>query len=164
MKAPALILLLALAMLVGCAGQAPQLTPISQVTDDALNCEQIRTEITANNTQVGNLASAKGWKVAQNVGIGAVGLLFPPLWFGMDFQDTAGRETTSIEQRNSMLGALARKSECDHEALRPRLRPLSRSASGTVEEPRVGAARSQRTRARGVMRSRPGHVLAATWD
>ena len=37
------------------------------------------------------LANEQGWKVAQNVGAGVVGLVIWPVWFGMDFKDAAGK-------------------------------------------------------------------------
>ena len=53
------------------------------------------------------LGSEEGAKVAQNVVMGAAGLFIPVLWFGMDFQDAAGKEGKALQQRNSYLARLA---------------------------------------------------------
>jgi len=37
------------------------------------------------------------------------GLFIPVLWFGMDFQDAAGKEGKALSQRNEDLAGLAKK-------------------------------------------------------
>ena len=81
---------------------------IVQSTDQFANCDQIIAEIKANNERMSDLASEEGLKVGQNVAAGVVGLLIWPVWFGMDFQDAAGKEGRSLSQRNEYLGTLAR--------------------------------------------------------
>ena len=67
----------------------------------------IRAEIEANNAKVTQLANEQGWKVAQNVGAGVVGLVIWPVWFGMDFKDAAGKEAAALEARQKYLTILA---------------------------------------------------------
>jgi hypothetical protein len=92
--------ILFLILLSGCAGRAPELTPIVQPTDQFASCDQIMAEIKANNQRMTDLANEEGWKVGQNVAAGVVGLVIWPVWFGMDFQDAAGKEGRSLSQRN----------------------------------------------------------------
>lgn len=60
-----------------------------------------------------DLAGEEGWKVGQNVAAGVVGLVIWPVWFGMDFQDAAGKEGKSLSQRNEYLGTLAQQVAID---------------------------------------------------
>ena len=96
-------------VLCGCAGRAPQLTPIAHLTDQHMTCEQITIEIQANNERITDLAREEGWKVTQNIAAGVVGLVIWPIWFGMDFQDAAGKEGKALSQRNQYLGTLAQQ-------------------------------------------------------
>lgn len=95
-------------LLGACAGRAPQLVPVIQATDQQLTCEQIQAEAKINNDKITNLATEQGWKVGQNVAAGVVGLVIWPVWFGMDFQDAAGKEATALSQRNEYLVTLAK--------------------------------------------------------
>ena len=92
----------------GCAGRAPDLVPIVQATDQTLTCEQIIAEAKINTDRITELAREEGWKVTQNVAAGVVGLVIWPVWFGMDFQDAAGKEGRALSQRNEYLGTIAR--------------------------------------------------------
>ena len=96
-------------VLCGCAGRAPDLVPIAQPVDQHTTCEQITTEIQANNERITDLAEEEGWKVTQNVAAGVAGLFIWPIWFGMDFQDAAGKEGKALSQRNQYLGTLAQQ-------------------------------------------------------
>ncbi|MCC7253519.1 hypothetical protein [Hyphomicrobium sp.] len=98
---------LCIVVLGGCAGRAPQLTPVVQAVDQHLTCEQIQAEAKINNDRISDLATEQGWKVGQNVAAGVVGLFIWPVWFGMDFQDAAGKEAKALSQRNEYLMTLA---------------------------------------------------------
>lgn len=100
-------LLAALLALAACAGRAPNPVAAVQERDRNMDCQAIQAEITANNQQIAELARERGAKVAQNVAAGVAGLFIPVLWFGMDFQNAAGREATALEQRNAYLARLA---------------------------------------------------------
>lgn len=102
-----LITLAATALLAGCAGRAPQPMQLVQISDQHLSCEQIVAEIKGNNQKISDLAQEEGLKVAQNVAAGVAGFVVPVLWFGMDFQDAAGKEGKSLSQRNEYLSTLA---------------------------------------------------------
>ncbi len=65
------LLLIALA---GCAGRAPDLTPVVQSIDQHSTCDQIIAEIKANNQRMSDLATEERLKVTQNVDAGVVGL------------------------------------------------------------------------------------------
>jgi hypothetical protein len=94
--------------LAGCAGRAPQLEPLVQATDSTMTCDQIIAETKINNEKISNLATEQGWKVTQNVAAGVVGLVIWPVWFGMDWQNAAGKEGEALSQRNEYLGTLAK--------------------------------------------------------
>jgi hypothetical protein len=90
-----------------CAGRDPQPIATVQIQDNVASCLQIRAEIEANNAKVQQLANEQGWKVAQNVGAGVVGLVLWPVWFGMDFKDAAGKEAAALQARQQYLTTLA---------------------------------------------------------
>lgn len=91
-----------------CAGRQPQLIQVVQAADQQLTCDQIVAEIKANNERIQDLAREEGWKVTQNVAAGVAGLVIPVLWFGMDFQDAAGKEGKALSQRNEYLASVAK--------------------------------------------------------
>jgi hypothetical protein len=93
-------------------GRAPQPVAVVQPQDQMLNCPAIAAEIQSNNNRIQELASEKGWKVAQNVAAGVGGLFIPVLWFGMDWQGAAGTEARALQDRQSYLGALAVQKHC----------------------------------------------------
>jgi hypothetical protein len=93
--------------LIGCAGRDPAPMATVQAQDAYADCTMIRAEIEANNAKVTQLANEQGWKVAQNVGAGVVGLVIWPVWFGMDFKDAAGKEAAALEARQKYLTVLA---------------------------------------------------------
>ena len=94
-------------VVVGCAGHAPQPVATVQPQDSTSTCTMIRAEIEANNIKVTELGSEQGLKVAQNVAAGAAGLFIPVLWFGMDFQGSAGKEVAALQARQQFLTTLA---------------------------------------------------------
>lgn len=102
------ITILAVLMVAGCAGRAPDPVQVVQITDQQLTCEQIVAEIKANNEKITALAQEEGWKVTQNVAAGVVGLVIWPVWFGMDFQDAAGKEGKALSQRTEYLASIAK--------------------------------------------------------
>lgn len=120
-------------VLVGCAGRDPQPLATVQAQDQYADCTMIRAEIEANNAKVTQLANEQGWKVAQNVGAGVVGLVIWPVWFGMDFKDAAGKEAAALEARQKYLTVLAEQ-RCATPA--PAKKPPSsraRSAKGSAQ-------------------------------
>jgi len=72
-----------------------------------MDCAAITAEVQANNKRISELGSEEGSKVAQNVIVGAAGLLIPVLWFGMDFQNAAGKEVAALQSRQQYLATLA---------------------------------------------------------
>lgn len=109
MRRPTAFLLFALA---GCAGRAPAPVATVQPQDYMMDCTAIMAEIASNNEKVKQLASEEGLKVAQNVAAGVAGLFVPVLWFGMDFQGTAGKETQALQSRQQYLSVLAQQKRC----------------------------------------------------
>jgi len=79
----------------------------------------LRAEIEANNVKITELAADKGIKVAQNVVAGVAGVFIPVLWFGMDWQGTAGTELAALNARQQYLTTLATE-RCRVEAEKPR--------------------------------------------
>lgn len=90
-----------------CAGRDPQPVSITQPQDATMDCAMIQAEIAANNRRVQELAGEQGWKVAQNVTAGVVGLVIWPVWFGMDFKGAAATEAKALESRQHYLATLA---------------------------------------------------------
>jgi len=85
---------------------------VVQAQDRYMDCPAILIEVQANNKRLQELASEEGWKTAQNVGAGVAGLFIWPLWFGMDFQGTAGKEAAAIQSRQQYLAVLAEQRRC----------------------------------------------------
>jgi hypothetical protein len=110
--APALATMVVAVAVVGCAGRAPAPVAVVQAQDRYMDCPAILVEVTANNQRLSDLASEQGWKVAQNVGAGVAGLFIWPLWFGMDFQGTAGKEAAALQSRQQYLAVLAEQRHC----------------------------------------------------
>lgn len=104
--------LLAATAMSGCAGRTPAPVAIIQPQDRYMNCSAIMAEVQSNNAQVSKLGKEEGEKVAQNVAVGAVGLFIPILWFGMDFQGAAGKETTALQSRQQYLATMAENKHC----------------------------------------------------
>jgi len=76
--------------------------------DDALTCDAIRAEVTANNQRIAELGVEGGQKVGQNIAAGIAGaILIVPL-FLMDFQNASGIDERSLRSRNDYLASLAR--------------------------------------------------------
>ncbi len=90
-----------------CAGRDPQPIASVQLQDVYADCTMLRAEIQANNEKTTQLANEQGWKVAQNVGAGVVGLVIWPVWFGMDFKDAAGKDAAALQARQQYLTTLA---------------------------------------------------------
>ena len=101
--------ILAALVCAGCAGRAPNLVQVVKASDNQLSCDQIVAEIKSNNEKITDLAKEEGLKVTQNVVAGVAGLVVPVLWFGMDFQDAAGKEAKALSQRNGYLTNVAQQ-------------------------------------------------------
>jgi len=93
--------------LAGCAGRAPAPVAVVQAQDRFMDCAAINAEVKANNLRISELGSEEGKKVAQNVIVGAAGVIIPILWFGMDFQNAAGKEVAALQSRQQYLATLA---------------------------------------------------------
>ncbi len=104
---------LAVAMMTAaCAGRAPQPVPVVKADDAQLNCTAIETEVQSNDSKIKELGRESGAKVAQNVAAGVAGLIIWPLWFAMDFQGAADKETVALQQRQAYLATLAKEKGC----------------------------------------------------
>lgn len=101
------VLVLVAAQLAACAGRTPAPVAVTQAQDRYMDCAAINAEVQANNKKISELGSEEGKKVAQNVIVGAAGLLIPVLWFGMDFQNAAGKEVSALQSRQQYLATLA---------------------------------------------------------
>jgi hypothetical protein len=99
---------LALLALSGCAGRAPQISPLIHATDHHLGCDQIAAEAKINNERISTLATEQSLKMGQNVVAGVAGFMIWPAWLGLDFQDAAGKEARALSQRNEYLQAMAK--------------------------------------------------------
>ena len=95
------------ALCAACAGRDPHPVAISQPQDATMDCAMIQAEIAANNKRVQELADEQGWKTAQNVTAGVVGLVIWPVWFGMDVKGAAATEAAALQSRQEYLAVLA---------------------------------------------------------
>jgi hypothetical protein len=123
-----------------CAGRAPAPVQIVQPQDRFMDCNAIFAEVQANNAKVQQLASDQGLKTAQNVAAGVAGFVVPVLWFGMDFQGTADKETTALQSRQQYLATLAEQRRCGEAAPPPA--PPPQAARPTKSNSRQPVARS----------------------
>lgn len=101
------VLVMLAVQLTACAGRAPAPVAVTQAQDRYMDCAAINAEVQANNKKISELGSEEGKKVAQNVIVGAAGILIPVLWFGMDFQNAAGKEVAALQSRQQYLATLA---------------------------------------------------------
>jgi hypothetical protein len=124
---PSLALLLA-----ACAGRAPAPVAVVQPQDRYMDCGAITSEAQANTKRIQELGSEEGGKVAQNVIVGVAGILIPVLWFGMDFQNAAGKEVAALQSRQQYLATLAEQ-RCGAVAPLPvQMLPQSAAPSATT--------------------------------
>ena len=113
MKQCGILAAIAFAVVLGaCMGRTPQPVAVVQPQDQMMDCTAIYAEVAANNQKVQQLAKDEGWKTAQNVAAGVAGFVVPVLWFGMDWQGTAGKEAQALQARQQYLGALAVQKHC----------------------------------------------------
>ncbi len=120
----------AMLFLTGCAGRAPAPVSVVQAQDRYLDCAAIMAEVEANNSKVQQLASEQGLKVAQNVAAGVAGIVIPVLWFGMDWQGAADKETQALQSRQQYLIVLAEQRQCGAqkpEAVSPEAKKTSKN-------------------------------------
>jgi uncharacterized protein YcfL len=96
----------------GCAGRTPAPVAVVQPQYRMMDCTAVMAEVSANNAKVQQLASDQGLKTTQNVVAGVAGVFVPILWFGMDWQGTADKETQALQARQQYLGALAEQKRC----------------------------------------------------
>jgi hypothetical protein len=111
--------------LAGCAGRSPEPVALMQPQDQYMDCAAISIEAQANNAKVQKLASEQGLKTTQNVAAGVAGVFIPVLWFGMDLQDTADKETVALQNRQQYLASMATQRRCGETAAPPALQPRS---------------------------------------
>lgn len=98
--------------LAGCAGRSPTPVAVVQPQDQFMDCSAIMAEVSSNNAKVQQLAADQGLKTTQNVAAGVAGIFIPVLWFGMDFQGTADKETQALQARQQYLASLAAQRRC----------------------------------------------------
>jgi hypothetical protein len=121
----------AVVVLAGCAGRAPQLSPLVHAADQSLSCSQIAAETKINNERISRLAAEQNWKMGQNAVAGIVGFMVWPAWLALDFQDAAGKEAQSISQRNEYLLTIA-KDRCQAKSQIARSTPAPASEDPTL--------------------------------
>lgn len=94
-------------LLSGCAGRDALPVATVQPHDVNSDCAMINAEIGANNIRAESLASEQGYKTAQNVAAGVVGIVIWPVWFAMDSKGAAGTEAAALQGRQQYLASLA---------------------------------------------------------
>ena len=99
-------------MLCACAGRQPAQIGVVQAQDPSMDCLAIQAEANSNSSRIADLGRESSNKVAQNVAAGVAGLLIWPLWFAMDFQGAADKDTAALQARQNYLGALANQRGC----------------------------------------------------
>ena len=121
-----LVAAVAAACVGGCAGRTPAPVAVVQPQDRFMDCAAVLAEVEANNAKVQQLASDQGLKTTQNVVAGVAGFVVPILWFGMDWQGTADKETAALQARQQYLATLAEQKRCGVDADPPPRRPARR--------------------------------------
>jgi hypothetical protein len=111
------------AMLCACAGRPPAQIGVVQPHDGAMDCLAIQAEVNANTARIADLGRESSNKVAQNVAAGVAGLVIWPLWFAMDFQGAADKDTVALQSRQNYLGTLANQRGCAMQAAPPAPQP-----------------------------------------
>ena len=91
---------------------SPAQIGVVQPQDGAMDCLAIQAEVNSNSTRIADLGRESSNKVAQNVAAGVAGLFIWPLWFAMDFQGAADKDTAALQSRQNYLGTLASQRGC----------------------------------------------------
>ncbi len=130
------------AALAGCAGRSPAPVAVVQPQDRFMDCAAVLAEVQANNTRVQQLASDQGLKTTQNVAAGVAGIFIPVLWFGMDFQGTADKETQALQARQQYLATLAEQKRCGVEEPPPAPQAAKPTKKKRVAPPTAAPAES----------------------
>jgi len=100
-------------MLGACAGRDAAYIPITQPSDNNLDCNALYVEMNANNAKISSLSAEESNKRGQNIAMGAVGaVLFWPALFAMDFKDAAGTDRKAVEARQNYLTMLYAQKQC----------------------------------------------------
>lgn len=115
-------------MLCACAGRQPAQIGVVQPQDAAMDCLAIQAEVNANSARIADLGRESSNKVAQNVAAGVAGLFIWPLWFAMDFQGAADKDTAALQSRQNYLGTLANQHGCAMQAAPVRPQPTGQKA------------------------------------
>ena len=115
-------------MLCACAGRQPAQIGVVQPQDTSMDCLSIQAEVNANSSRITDLGRESGNKVAQNVAAGVAGLFIPVLWFAMDFQGAADKDTAALQARQNYLGSLANQRGCAMHASAPPQQPAKTEA------------------------------------
>ncbi len=104
------LLMLALA---ACGARSSNPVAISQPGDDALSCEQIARQVTANNKLAVEKAGGDEATVDTNVAAGAVGaLIFWPAMFAIDLSNAEQIELRALRDRNRTLENIYKQKGC----------------------------------------------------
>jgi len=98
----------------GCAGLARTPEPVDayQYGDENKTCEELQTDIEAVTTAIADLKNWPKTKIASNIGIGVVGVMFPPFLLGLDLSDTDNIEINALLNRRKSLNKIAEDKKC----------------------------------------------------
>ncbi len=130
-----------------------------------MDCTAVLAEVQANNGKVQQLASDQGLKTAQNIVAGTAGFVIPVLWFGMDWQGTADKETQALQARQQYLAVLAEQKRCGVEAA-PDPAPAAQAAPRAKKPTQGSNPQSFRNRCSPLANPRPvvaAHVASTTF-
>ena len=108
-----LIILITFSTLVACGGRSAVPETATRYGDNKMTCDQIEFEGAEIQNNVSSLIGEKDNKRGKNIGWGIAGLVFFPLWLGLDLSDAQQVELRALEARNNVLRRLAHKKDCD---------------------------------------------------
>lgn len=107
-------ILLAGAVLAGCAGRDPVLQPVALHEDTKLNCSQLQNRAYSAATTAQAKINSNNQRDGGDVAMGAVGMvLFWPALLAMDVKNADGHEGNNLADRVEHLKRTAARKGCD---------------------------------------------------
>ncbi len=98
--------------LTACGGRSASPVSAREAGDKKLSCEEIEIERFAVEEEAQALFGEGDDKTSSNIGWGVAGLIFPPLWLGLDLSSAEKQEARALQARSRHLQKLAYKKDC----------------------------------------------------
>lgn len=102
---------IALVLVVGCAGKTPNPIRVHNIGDEDLSCTSLTNEMEELDDKIRALLP-KTDKTGKNVGLGVAGYFLIVPWFFMDFSDAERIEIEAFRSRYNHLARLYNENKC----------------------------------------------------